>query len=218
MGLRSGAMSATERRLLNERSISQEGVTGGGPPGGSGRLAAMSMVRLVVALCVTVGGFAQAPGTVANTSVYSSLDEKVCKTVSVGEGSSEQVCPGVAGYRLRVLDGDARMSVTVVRPDGSQHDLRFMETVSGGFSSLGPRAEWRMRQGPRGGEPVALTVRLNAQEDAANPTRVTSYVVVARLDGPQVCVVKVIRSSATALEEARGVADHAGELACLRGR
>ncbi len=156
------------------------------------------------------------PNAGANTSVYSSLDPKTCKTLKVlrEEGASEQVCPGVAGFELRVLDGDSRQTITVVSPDGRQHPLRYQEVVSPNFNSVGPRAEWRLAAG--GKVPIALTVRLNVSEDSANPSKLTSYLVVARVDAENVCVVKVIQSSASALDEARGVADHVSAMSCLK--
>ena len=56
---------------------------------------------------------------------------------------------------------------------------------------------------------VAVVVRLNANEDAAD---LGKYLVVSRVDGVRTCVVRVVKSSASALDAARNMADHTREL------
>ena len=164
---------------------------------------------------------AAAAGETPNTSVYSSLDQKTCKTISTSneDASSEQLCPAIAGFHLSVLDADSRESITVVAPDGTRQPLRFAEVVTSAFSSLGPRAEWRLKPGSP--VPIALTVRLNASDDPAAPSHITSYLVISRIaaghaDTQPTCVVRFLKSSATALEEARRIADQAAVLPCLK--
>jgi hypothetical protein len=147
-------------------------------------------------------------------SVYTSLDTARCRLLSKHEetGGTLHRCLGAAGYALQVADDDARMSVNVVTPAGRVHELNYWSTVTGNFSSLGPRAEWRMR----GERPYALIVRVNANEDPANPERTTSYLAVARVSARGSCVTDRIAPSANANELARRAADRSAGRPCLR--
>lgn len=151
-------------------------------------------------------------------SVYSDLDRGRCKTVeSEAEGYSwAKECGGVAGFKLRHLMGDERESITVVKPDGSQHPLDFWTYVTPAFSSIGPRAEWRVRRRGARAEPFALIVRLNANEDPVQYQKRTSYLVVARLAPGKVCVTDRIAPGPRANELARRSADASADKPCLR--
>lgn len=157
---------------------------------------------------------ARSPGTGVR-SVYTSLAEGDCRLVEKDEetGGTVQRCPGVAGYALKVSDFDARMSVTVVAPDGSEHPLRYTSVITHSFSALGPRAEWRVSGAE--GRPQALIVRVNANEDNMNPERVTSYLAVARVTPQGSCVTERIGPVADANVLARQAADRAAGRPCL---
>lgn len=148
-------------------------------------------------------------------SVYTSLAEADCRLVERDEetGGTVHRCPGVAGYALKVSDWDARMSVTVVAPDGSEHPLKYTSVITHNFSMLGPRAEWRVSGAE--GRPQALIVRVNANEDNMNPERTTSYLAVARVTPQGSCVTERIRPVADANILARQAADRAAGRPCL---
>lgn len=147
-------------------------------------------------------------------SVYTSLAEADCRVIERDEESAGSVsrCPGVAGHALKVLDGDARASIDVVTPDGREHPLHYWSVITQGFSSLGPRAEWRMQ----GQSPIALIVRVIANEDPENPERTTSYLAVARINPRGICVTDRIAPAPNANEAARQAADASGDRPCLR--
>ncbi|MBD0318745.1 MAG: hypothetical protein ICV87_00320 [Gemmatimonadetes bacterium] len=170
------------------------------------------MRRALVALLALLGAWVpQQPVR----SVYSSLDVRTCRLLSkhAETGATLHRCPGVGGYALQVADDDARMSVNVVAPGGRVYPLSYWGVVTSAFSSLGPRAEWRVR----GTRPHALIVRVNANEDPANPERVTSYLAVARVTPRGACVTDRIRPSANANALARQAADRSATRPCLRG-
>ena len=155
-------------------------------------------------------------------SVYTDLTGGKCKSVVTedeggGGASSITRCPGVADFRLVVLDDDNRQSVTVVRPDGTEHPLDLWHTVSGAFSTVGQRAEWRVRR--RGGrdEPYALIVRFNYNALPDNPDKIVSGLVVVKITPGAVCVTDVIPPSADANERARRAADSSAAKPCRRG-
>ncbi len=151
-------------------------------------------------------------------SVYSDLAAKRCKTLTLDEetGASTQTCPGVARYQLLVHDDDARQSITVITPDGKEHDLDFWGVVTHGFSSVGEKAEWRVIRKNRKLSPIALIVRVNASEDPVNPTRITSYLTVTKLTPSEICVTHKIPHSANANANARRAADKAKSAPCLK--
>ena len=160
-----------------------------------------------------VGAFAEAD-TGKASSIYSSLAEADCRVLEVDEESASRVsrCPGTAGYALKVLDGDARMSVDVITPEGREHPLNYWGVITHTFSSLGPRAEWRMR----GGRPIALIVRVNANEDPANPERITSYLAVAKITPAEICVTDRIGPVPDANAAARAAADRSAGRKCAK--
>lgn len=174
---------------------------------------------MFVALIILLLTQGAAPrGAPAAGSVYTNLDRGRCRTIAEEhEGYSwTKQCPGVAGYRLQLLMGDERESITVVKPDGTQHPLEFWSTVSPAFSSVGPRAEWRVRR--RGGrvEPYALIVRLDANENPEQ-RKVVSYLVVVRFGPDKICVTEKVPPGPRANEVARHAADNSASKPCLRG-
>jgi hypothetical protein len=174
-------------------------------------------LRLALIPVLLFAAAAPAAGQAAE-SVYTDLDVKRCKTIEQeAEGYSwTKECAGVGGHKLHWLMGDERESLTVVAPGGGQHPLEFWATVSTGFSSLGPKAEWRVRQRGQTNEPFALIIRFNAHEDPEKVEKVTSYLVVARLAPGPVCVTDKIAPGPRANELARQAADASADKPCLR--
>jgi hypothetical protein len=152
-------------------------------------------------------------------SRYTTLVPEQCRLLRTHAETSatDHRCPGVAGYALEMADDDARMSITVVAPNGTRHPLNYWSVVTHNFSSLGPRAEWRLNGAGRG-TPIALIVRVNANEHPERPSRVTSYLAVATISPRRVCVTHRIPPSATANEQARRAADRSASAPCLRER
>lgn len=150
----------------------------------------------------------------AISSVYTSLVAADCRVIEVDEeaGGSVSRCPGAAGHALKVLESDLRMSIDVVTPDGKEHPLNYWGVITGNFSSLGPRAEWRMR----GGRPIALIVRVNASEDPEDSSRLTSYLAVARITPREICVTDRIGPAPDANVAARAAADRSAGRTCAK--
>jgi hypothetical protein len=151
-------------------------------------------------------------------SVYTGLGPRDCKTVSANRelAGSTQRCPGVAGYALLVEDADSRVSVTVVAPGGVKYELNYWQVVTTGFTTIGDKAEWRMAKRGRREVPVALIVRVNANDDPEHPDKPTSYLAVAKITPGQVCVTDKIGPGRDANEQARLAADGAAARPCLR--
>src|SRR5947207_7771950 len=73
----------------------------------------------------------------SNTSVYTNLNGRQCKTLksdSSEGGSYEGQCPGVAGYKLLVQEGDLRQNIIVVTPSGKKQSLELWNVVGSSFS------------------------------------------------------------------------------------
>lgn len=171
-------------------------------------VAAVSLI-----LCATANASAQ-----SNTSVYTNLSGPQCKTLSQSNrdaGSYEGQCPGVAGYKLLVQEGDLRQNIIVVTPSGKQQSLELWSVVGSSFSSLGNKAEWRMKGAGAKASPVALIVRYNV----ANPedsTRNTSWLAVVKMssDAAQICVTDSIPPGADQNVKAREAADSSASKPC----
>lgn len=84
------------------------------------------------------------------TSVYTKLDVGRCRVLErIEEGESVSWrCPGHAGIPLFVSTGDGRYDVDAGVDNGEWEAL-------GGFHTLGPRVEWRLRRG----RPIAIIFR-----------------------------------------------------------
>jgi hypothetical protein len=154
------------------------------------------------------------PTTAQITSKYSSLSTKACRELKVAddEGTEYQgECPGVAGYKLRLLEGDLRQSVDVITPLKKTHPLAFWN-IFGGFSFVGDQAEWRMK----GRMPIALIVRLNVSEDPENTDRRTSYLVVTKITKDEICVTDLLKPTRSHNFEARRAADSSANRPCFK--
>ena len=169
----------------------------------------MIKIALIVLFVSTVLAFSV---HAQNRSVYTSLSTKVCKELKSApdEGTEYQgECPGVGGYKLRFLEGDLRQSIDVIAPNKKKFQLAFWN-ISGAFSHLGPRAEWRLKKGV----PVALIVRFNTQEDPEDPKKIKSALVVAKILRTEACITHVVESPAQQNNIARHFADEAVETPC----
>lgn len=144
-----------------------------------------------------------------------SLAADDCAPAKATELWTSQVCPGAGGWSLVVLDEDARVSVTVVRPDGAEHALKFWEVVTRHFCSVGSQAEWLVDQRHGHAGPRALVIPVHAWEDPQRPQQVTKYRVVVRLAPAPVCVVDRIAGKNTA-QAAREAAQASAERPCLK--
>ena len=154
-----------------------------------------------------------------NRSVYTSLEAKQCRTIKIettGAGDYEGRCRGVAGYSLTLLEGDLRQNIIVNTPKGAKHSLELWDVISGGFSSVGPKAEWRVTNKNGKLLPAALIIRYNASENPDNPDRRTSYLAVAKITPTAICITDKISPSANANIDARRAADSAANKPCLK--
>ena len=154
-----------------------------------------------------------------NRSLYTPLDDKQCRTIKIettGAGDYEGLCRGVAGYSLTLLEGDLRQNIIVNTPKGTKHSLDLWSVISGGFSSVGPKAEWRVVNKNGKLAPVALIIRYNASENPDNPDKRTSYLAVAKITPTEICITDKISPGANANVDARRAADSAATKPCLK--
>jgi hypothetical protein len=178
----------------------------------------MKLKSAVIAFGATVILASTTPAQSRIESVYTTLSGSGCRTIEIDEesGSSVQSCPGVGGYKLLVLEGDLRQSIDVVNPQGQKFELNFWHVITGGFSSVGSKAEWRVLR--KGGKlvPIALIVRVNANEDPENPDRTNSYLSVTKISADTACVTHKIKAGTRANKLARKAAAHAATAPCLK--
>ncbi len=155
----------------------------------------------------------------SNRSVYTPIGDKHCRTLKsaeAGDDGFEARCRGTAGYSLILSEGDLRQNLTVITPKGAEHSLELWSVVSSGFSSVGPKVEWRLTTRNGKAVPVALIIRYNANEDAEAPNKLMSYLAVAKITATEICVTERISPGPKANEDARRAADAATSKPCLK--
>ena len=175
---------------------------------------AAKFCALLCLLAVVVTAAAQ-----TNQSAYTPLGDKQCrkiKSAEAGDDGYEGRCPGVAGYTLLLSEGDLRQNITVITPKGAKHSLELWDVISGGFSSVGPKAEWRMEKQNGKLTPVALIVRYNASENPDQPDKLSSYLAVSKITSTEICVTDKILPGPNVNEDARRAADTAATKPCLK--
>ena len=171
-------------------------------------LGRISFCILVCAVCVSAQ---------SNRSVYTNLGEKSCRTIkadSSGAGSYEAICPGVGGFKLQVEEGDLRQNIQVITPARQKHSLELWTVVGSSFSSLGQKAEWRVKTQKGKVVPVALIVRYNVS-NPEDSTKTTSYLAVVKITTAKICVTEKIAPGAGANLAARAAADNSADKPCL---
>ena len=177
----------------------------------------MQPTTLAIAL-LAVAAVATAAEEKGPRSIYTDISDASCTVIeSSGEPNEEDglKCRGPSGFNLLALSGDMRSTVTIVGPDGKEYPLEFWDTVTGGFSTLGPRAEWRVRDAES--VPYAMIVRVSASENADKPDEKTSWLAVAKITAEEVCVVDKIKGGIDDNARARASADASASKPCLCG-
>ena len=160
---------------------------------------------MVIILCGAAFAAAQ------NKSVYTSTTTKTCRTIHQSDkyaGSYEGECPGVGGYKLRLLEGDIRQTLNVITPAKKKFELQFW-SFYGGFSTIGEKVEWRVKKGV----PVALIARYNVA-NAEDSTKNTSYLLISKIGRTSSCVTDVVEPGPRQNERARELADAASGKTC----
>jgi len=148
------------------------------------------------------------------TSIYTSLDDKKCKELERSDdegGSYKGLCQGVAGYKLHLIEGDLRQTITIIDPKGKEHPLEFWN-LTGAFSAVGDTAEWRLR----GKKPIALIVRLNVNQYGEDEQTTKGYLVVAKITPEATCVTHFLAPTRSHNYEARQAADKSASQPCLK--
>ena len=174
-------------------------------------------VRNFIAICTLSCAFPNLAFATSIDSIYTEISSNRCKTIEVDQETSFSVqkCAGVAGYSLLVQDADARESVTVLTPDGQKHSLKYPQVITTAFSTLEKKAEWRVERREGKVLPIALIVRVYANENPNSPNQRTSYLAVAKITPEKICVTKRVKGGVKANEEARRAADASAEKPCL---
>ncbi|GHD20028.1 hypothetical protein ACFOEZ_12380 [Tianweitania populi] len=172
-----------------------------------------SLIHVVSAAGLLLSGlFSAAFAEPARESRYTNLKE--CRLVESQEdegGYSLSSCAGHGGYKLDVVDADARENIFVITPKGQKQSLQLPSRMGGGFSSLGDTIEWRGRVEGGTLHPTAMIARYRV-EDPSGPGRPTSYLLVISLPGKP-CLAAEIAPGPNQNERARAAAD--GKLYCL---
>jgi hypothetical protein len=169
-------------------------------------------------ICVILASAASTSAQ-AIQSVYTELGGDKCKTLEEDAESAGyllQQCPGVAGYKILINSGDDRSDIMVVKPDGSKHELNFGQIGGGSFSTIGTKAEWRVKRQNGKPMPIALIIRFDLVENPSVPEKSTSFLIITKITAQQICRVDEVRPSPKANEEARRLADSSAARPCVK--
>lgn len=147
-------------------------------------------------------------------SIYTDLAGRKCKTTSDDESDViTQECPGAAGYKLVVAERDAQKTINVLSPSGKTYYLDFQDKVSGGLSTLGKKAEWRVKRSNGKIKPVGLITRFSFSK-TGDASKLTSYLIVTKFDRDNICITDIVKTKDTNVK-ARKLADDAPARPCL---
>jgi hypothetical protein len=145
-------------------------------------------------------------------SRYTSLDDcRVVRSAPDEAGFSEATCPGLGGYRLKLVEADGRHNLMLVS-GGQEHNLRLPSISGGGFSELGKKIEWRGREEGGSFRPDAMILRYDVVENPDQPGRPISYLLPVSLQHTP-CLAAKIRPGTGQNTRARAAAD--GRHRCL---
>ncbi|MCA1557718.1 MAG: hypothetical protein LC731_04160, partial [Acidobacteria bacterium] len=120
----------------------------------------------MLVLLLTVAGATNASAQKIE-SVYTDLRQG-CRTLERDDESAGYLleeCQGAGGYKIHLVSGDDRSNIEVISPDGSKHDLNFGQIGGGGFSSVGAKAEWRVKRERGKIVPIGLIIRFDIVTD-----------------------------------------------------
>ncbi len=149
-------------------------------------------------------------------SQFSNLVPATCSTIDENRDEGpywRRRCPGVGGYSVEWTESDLRQGLELVAADGTLTDLRLSDLVAkGAFNRLGPRIEWRGRDGAK---PDRIVVRMFVANGADPNAPDRSMLAVARLN-PAPCLLAVVEPGSNQSEAARQIAD-APSASCLTG-
>ncbi len=146
-------------------------------------------------------------------SSYTSIESRHCRTLEADSMGSMQSCPVFEGIKVKVIEGDLRQSITLISK-GKEYPLDFWRTVSPAFSLLGNKIEWRYTKG-KAKKLKGMIVRFNASEDIDNPKKITSYLVITKMNANNICVVGKIAPQRQQNQKARRMLERSGKMPCL---
>ncbi len=167
---------------------------------------------------------ADLPTTVPANSIYTDLNDKICKEVEPGPGDEGIIykgeCPGIAGYRVINLSTDHTQALEITDPAGKKHDVGFrgpLGTVADVF--LGDKIEWRMAGKGKDVLPQAFIIRVNVQKEPGNYDKHDSNLAVVKVSKDRICVTNFVRPEEKEQNvRARELSDTATNRPCLKSK
>ena len=116
-----------------------------------------------------------------------------------------------AGRFYQPFDTDGKNNV--LSPSGKKYELDFQVKVSGGLSTLGEKAEWRVKKSNGKTQPVGLITRFNFSK-TGDESNLTSYLILTKIDRDKICITDIVKTK-DANVKARELADVAPTKPCL---
>jgi len=148
------------------------------------------------------------------TSSYTSIAEKDCITLDSDDLGSIQECEPFYDIRVKVIEGDIRQSITLLRKS-REYELNFRSTITSAFSSLGSKIEW-VHEVDKPENPKGMIVRINSTENTESIEGLTSSLVVSKITLDKICVIGKILPQNNQNNIARGLLENAKEMPCIK--
>ncbi len=167
---------------------------------------------------------ADLPTVAPANSIYTDLNDKVCKEVKPGPGDDGSIykgeCPGTAGYKVVNMATDHTQALTITDPAGKSHDVDFrgpLGTAADVF--LGDKLEWRMTGKDKDAKPYSFIVRVNVQKEPGKYDKQDSNLAVVKISKDSICVTDFVKPSEKEQNvKARELSDTAASRPCLKSK
>ena len=146
--------------------------------------------------------------TLAQKSLFTTVDRKTCKTLRAHPDGNAYLCPGLKGFPIYLAEGDGRTFVaSSTAPEKSQAATQTLAAFNTPFLHQSERAtvEWRFTIKNERQVPFAMIVRFFTQNDDGKG----EVLVVTRIAGREACHVAYVDALANtdAIVLARKIAD-----------
>ena len=145
-------------------------------------------------------------------SAYTSIKFEECVSLSSDNMGGSFKCQKYQNIGVEISEGDLRQSITLIRNKKS-YPLELGRSVSGAFSFLGDKIEWRFYKKDKK-RPIAMINRFTTERGERSEKK-TSYLVVSKITDNNICVVGKILPQKNQNILARKMAKKAKNMPCV---
>lgn len=172
---------------------------------------------LLISLLLIFFSFNLSAQTKKIESIYTDFTEKNCKELKSDPDNGilyRGECRGIGGYKLIFYESEHHQMLNLIAPNGDEIELKMQ--ISAAPTSLGRKAEWRVRREGKKIIPIALVIRMNVFDDPEISEKAKSYLTVIKITKESACVTATVEPAIKNQNlKARQLADVSAEKACI---